>query len=44
MCDHRLLDAPDGLLCTSKDPSPRHGHTYQSTTGSDIPDAPKEEL
>lgn len=42
MCTHRLLDDPDGLLCTSKDPAPDHDHTYQSTSG--VPDCPKEEL
>lgn len=37
MCDHRFLDDPNGLPCTRTDPH-QVGHTYESTTGSSVPD------
>lgn len=39
MCDHRFLDATDGLPCTRTDPHAT-GHTYQA---SDAPDRHTEE-
>lgn len=37
MCEHRFLDDPDGLLCTRLD-AHTVGHTYASSTGSQVPD------
>lgn len=38
MCEHRYLDDPDGLLCTSGDPHVV-GHTYAATAGPDLDNA-----
>jgi hypothetical protein len=37
MCDHHLLDDPAGLTCTRADIHAT-GHTYESSTGSSVPD------
>lgn len=38
MCDHQLLDDPDGLHCTRQDPHSA-GHTYAATAGPDLDNA-----
>lgn len=43
MCDRHLLDDPDGLLCDRTDPHTT-GHTYRSTSGSEVPDAHTEHV
>lgn len=38
MCDHRLLDDPNGLRCTRVNCDGR-GHTYESTSARDAEDS-----